>query len=171
MNTRSLRSVALTGALLLILPLGAPGADPVPVDVKGYLRLGFDILGGFKYTIPPDAVGDEAQKLAVQAANDIPIPIRQYDGKRVLVTGFMLPVKLEDGTGLATDFLLVRDPMMCCYGVVPDPNDWVVVHMAKAVPATQDIPISFLGTLHVAPIYDNGYLTGIYRLDGEKQAD
>jgi hypothetical protein len=70
-----------------------------------------------------------------------------------------------------TDFLLVRDPMMCCYGVVPDPNDWVVVHMAKAVPATQDIPLSFVGTLHVGPLYDNGYLTGIYRLEGEKMAD
>jgi len=165
---------ALSAALLAFQAGAAPAAlaaDPAPAVVDGCLRLGFDVLGGFKYTLPPDAAGDQAAKLAVQAAKDIPANIQQFDGKRALVTGFMLPVKMEEGTGLVTDFLLVRDPMMCCYGVVPDPNDWVVVHMEKAVPATQDIPLSFEGTLHVGPIYDNGYLTGIYRLEGEKKAD
>jgi hypothetical protein len=166
---------ALLGVALLALQAGAAPAasatDAAVPGVDGCLRLGFDVLGAFKYALPPDATGDQAEKVAVQAAKDIPANIRQLDGKRALVTGFMLPVKMEEGTGLVTDFLLVRDPMMCCYGVVPDPNDWVVVHMLKPVAGIQDIPLSFIGTLHVGPIYDNGYLTGIYRLEGEKKAD
>ena len=169
-HVRRFRLLRLIGPGLLVLSLGtaAPiaAADPAPGEA---LRLGFDILGGFKYEIPPDATGDAAQKLAVQAEKDIPANIKQYDGKKAVVTGFMLPTKLEENTGLVIEFLLVRDPMMCCYGVVPNPNDWVVVHMTKPVPAIQDVPISFVGTLHVGPLYDNGYLTGIYRLDGDKK--
>ncbi len=160
----------LLGAILLSLPAaGASSLPPIPASVNGCLPLGFDVLGGFKYTLLPDATGDQAVKQAAEAAKDIPAEIQQLDGKRAIVTGFMLPVKMEDG--LVTDFLLVRDPMMCCYGVVPDPNDWIVVHMAKAVAAVQDIPLSFAGTLHVGPLYDGGYLTGIYRLDGEKKVN
>lgn len=168
MTTRRRVFLAAFGAALSAAPLAA---DPAPASVHGRLRLGFDILGGFKYTLPPDATGDEAKKQEVQAEKDIPASIRQFDGKPALVTGFMLPTKLEDGTGLVIDFLLVRDPMMCCYGVVPDPNDWVIVHMAKPIPALQDVPISIAGTIHVGPLYDNGYLTGIYRLDGDKRTE
>jgi len=169
----SFRLFVLAGVLIAQFGASslASAADSTPTTADGSLRLGFDILGGFPYAIPPDATGDAAQKLAVQAEKDIPAKIKQYDGKRALVTGFMLPVKLEDNTGLVIDFLLVRDPMMCCYGVVPNPNDWVVVHMAKPVAALQDVPISFVGTLHVGPLYDNGYLTGIYKLDGEKRTE
>jgi hypothetical protein len=160
----------LRGAVLFA-GLAAAVLAAAQAAAAGPLTLGFDILGGFKYDIPPDATGDAAQKQSVQAEKDIPANIKQYDGKRAVVTGFMLPTKLEENTGLVIDFLLVRDPMMCCYGVVPNPNDWIVVHMAKPVPAIQDVPISFVGTLHVGPLYDNGYLTGIYRLDGEKKTD
>ncbi|MGC4071356.1 MAG: DUF3299 domain-containing protein [Nibricoccus sp.] len=61
----------------------------------------------------------------------IPAAIKQFDGKRSQVSGFMLPVKM-DGQ-LVSQFLLLRDQMMCCYGVVPRMNDWVVVHVAKPV--------------------------------------
>jgi hypothetical protein len=33
------------------------------------------------------------------------------------------------------------------------------------------VPISFEGKLKVGELYDNGYLTGIYLLEGEKQAE
>lgn len=168
MTARSRLALFVSVAALLA---GRLPADPAPATVDGHLRLGFDILGGFKYSIPPDATGDEAKKQEVQAEKDIPVSVRQFDGKPALITGFMLPTKLEDGTGLVIDFLLVRDPMMCCYGVVPDPNDWVIVHMAKPIPALQDVPISIAGTIHVGPLYDNGYLTGIYRLDGDKRTE
>jgi len=40
----------------------------------------------------------------------------------VAVTGFMLPTKMDKG--LVTEFLLVKESMMCCYGVMPKINEW-----------------------------------------------
>lgn len=79
----------------------------------------------------------------------------------------MLPVKTDKG--LVTEFLLMKDPMMCCYGVVPQINEWIVVRMTdNGVQALQDVPLSFYGKLHIKELYDNGYLSGIYLLEGEK---
>ena len=80
----------------------------------------------------------------------------------------MLPVKMDGG--LVKEFLLVKDPMLCCYGVMPKVTEWVVVKMTGAgVKPLMDTPITFLGKLRVGEIMENGYLTGIYLLEGEKQ--
>ena len=81
----------------------------------------------------------------------------------------MLPVKTDKG--LVTEFLLMKDPMMCCYGIMPKINEWVVVKMVgSGVAPLMDVPIGFEGKLQVGELYDNGYLTGLYLLEGEKQA-
>jgi hypothetical protein len=93
--------------------------------------------------------------------------VRALDGKRVAVTGFMLPVKIENG--LAKEFLLIRSPMMCCYGVTPATNEWVVVKMkGKGVAPTMDVPLNFYGTLHVGVVIEEKMFAGLYELDGEK---
>jgi hypothetical protein len=62
--------------------------------------------------------------------------------------------------------------MMCCYGVMPRINEWVVVKMnGRGVPPLMDVPITFEGTLKVGAMYENGYLTGIYLLAGDKMAE
>jgi hypothetical protein len=38
----------------------------------------------------------------------------------------------------------------------------------KGVKPIMDQPIAVIGTLHVGPTQENGLLTGIYTLDGEK---
>jgi hypothetical protein len=74
--------------------------------------------------------------------------------------------------GLVTEFLLVKDPMMCCYGVMPKVNEWVVVKMVgRGVPPLMDVPITFAGKLKVGQIYEGGYLTGLYLLKGERQIE
>jgi hypothetical protein len=89
------------------------------------------------------------------------------DGKKVVIQGFLLPVKMDDG--LAVEFLLMRNQSMCCYGVPPKINEWISVKMTgKGVKAVMDQPIAVVGTLHVGPALENGLLTGIYDLDGEK---
>ncbi|MEI7567318.1 MAG: hypothetical protein WCJ10_05735, partial [Opitutaceae bacterium] len=71
--------------------------------------------------------------------------------------------------GLVKELLLVKDPMMCCYGVMPKINEWVVVKMIGAgVKPLMDVPITFEGKLRVGEMYENGYLTGVYLLEGEK---
>ena len=88
----------------------------------------------------------------------------------VAVTGFMLPVRMEEG--LVKEFLLVKDPMMCCYGMMPRINEWVVVKMnGKGVAPLMDVPITFEGTLSVGQIYEGGYLTGLYLLKGDRRIE
>ena len=83
-----------------------------------------------------------------------------------IVTGYMLPTRMAEG--LVTEFLLVKDPAMCCYGAVPNMNEWVVVKMTKGVRPLMDVPISFSGEFKVGALFENGYMTGIYLLEGEK---
>jgi hypothetical protein len=39
------------------------------------------------------------------------------------------------------------------------------------VQVTKDIPISFYGTLKVGAMYENGYMTGIYAMDAEREGE
>jgi len=152
----NLRSRLVLAVLLLALP-GLRAADEAQA-------VGFDQLASFEFTAP------ESEAAAPAAEKQIPDRIRELDAKRVAVTGFMLPVKMDGG--LVTEFLLVKDPMMCCYGVMPKVNEWVVVKMVgKGVPPLMDVPITFEGQLKVGQIYEGGYLTGLYLLKGDKQVE
>jgi hypothetical protein len=154
--------------LLLALACAALRADP-PERVNGYLKLGFDRLAGFKFVTPPyDPLADS--KLPPPTGEEqIPAEVRSWSGKKAMITGFMLPTKLENGK--ATEFLIMANQMACCFGMVPNMNDWVVVRMPKGVDVTQDIPISFYGVFKVGAMYENGYMTGIYEMDAERMGD
>jgi hypothetical protein len=147
------------------------GPPPAPVSaVEGYELVGFDQLASFTFNPPGyDAAAPEA-KPAPKQDDQIPERIRHYNEKKVAVTGFMLPVKMDGG--LVKEFLLVKDPMLCCYGVMPKLNEWVVVKMTGAgVKPLMDVPITFEGRLKVGEMFENGYLTGIYLLEGERMAE
>jgi hypothetical protein len=160
-------------AVTMIAPLrAADGTDPTSPEVEnGYLRLGFDRLASYKFVAPAYDPAADPKKPPASGEEQIPATVKKWSGKKAIVTGFMLPVKM-DGP-FVTEFLLVKDPMMCCYGVVPDMNDWVVVRMAKgaAVHPLMDVPISFYGELKVGAMFENGYMTGIYLLEGEKMGE
>ena len=150
------RAGLVLAALLLSLPALRAADEAVAV--------GFDKLASFEFTAP------ESEQAAPEAEKQIPDRIRAFDAKQVLVTGYMLPVKMDGG--LVTEFLLVKDPMMCCYGVMPKVNEWVVVKMVgKGVPPLMDVPITFEGQLKVGQIYEGGYLTGLYLLKGERRVE
>ncbi len=166
--------VLLPAVGLALLAVMLRAADdlglPAPEVENGYLRLGFDKLASYKF-IPP-AYDPTADAKAPPPSGDeqIPAGVKNWNGKKAIVTGFMLPVKMDGG--LVTEFLLVKDPMMCCYGVVPNMNEWVVVKMVKGgVKPLMDVPISFYGELKVGAMFENGYMTGIYLLEGEKMGE
>lgn len=146
-----------------------PATPKLALNDDGFLVVGFDTLASFDFTPPSnEAATGDGKSIAVKGDDQIPARIRALNAKKVVVTGFMLPIKMDQG--LVKEFLLVKDPMMCCYGVMPKLNEWVVVKMvAKGVPPLMDVPISFEGKLSVGVLYDNGYLTGLYLLEGEKQ--
>jgi hypothetical protein len=161
----SLRHSAL---LLACSALALRAADDKP-NADGYETVGFDRLASYTFT-PPEADAATPNAPPPSGANQIPDRIKALDQQKVAVTGFMLPVKMDGG--LVKEFLLVKDPMMCCYGVMPKLNEWVVVKMVgKGVKALMDIPITFEGKLRVGEMYENGYLTGVYLLEGDKMAE
>lgn len=154
----SLLRFAFLAGLLLALVLPGRAADDKVIEV------GFDRLASYEFTAPPDESGAKA------ADAQIPAAVKELDAKKVTVTGFMLPVKMHEG--LVTEFLLVKDPMMCCYGVMPKVNEWVVVKMnGKGVAPLMDVPITFEGTLSVGQLYEGGYLTGVYLLKGDRRVE
>jgi len=147
------------GSLAIALALGGgrlSAADAIVV--------GFDKLAAYEFAAPEDP----AKAAAAEA--QIPVRVMAFNAQKVAVSGFMLPVKMAGG--LVTEFLLVKDPMMCCYGVMPRVNEWVVVKMVgPGVPPLMDVPITFEGTLKVGQIYEGGYLTGLYLLKGERRVE
>jgi hypothetical protein len=145
------------------LPSGAPASEAKPGEP---LMLGFEKLASFNYEMPDDINNTNAADTA-QSASQIPDTVRALDKKSIGLKGFMLPLKVEGG--LVTELLIMRDQSMCCYGTVPKINEWVSVKMTgKGVKPIMDQPVTMFGTLHVGEIRENGYLVGIYHLDGEK---
>lgn len=139
-------------------------APPARKDEAGYARIDFALLAGFAFTPQPPT------PVAVPAAPDrLPAAVCALDGRPVCIHGFMLPLKMENG--LAKEFLILRNTLACCFGVMPAPNEWVVVRMKGpgAVPL-QDQPLKFYGTLHVGETYEDGQFSGLYQMDGEKVA-
>jgi hypothetical protein len=93
--------------------------------------------------------------------------VKDFNKRKVSLTGFMLPLKVQSGK--VTEFLILKDQSLCCYGATPKMNEWVSVKVVgDGVKAIMDEPVSVLGTLHVGAIRESGYLIGIYSMEGEK---
>lgn len=144
-------------------PKGAPEVE------NGYLVLGFDRLAAFKFVAPPFDPDADVNATPPTGEEQIPAEVKAWSGKKAIVTGYMLPTRMAEG--LVTEFLLVKDPAMCCYGTVPNMNEWVVVKMTKGVRPLMDVPVAFYGEFKVGAMFENGYMTGIYLLEGEKMGE
>jgi len=132
-----------------------------------FLPLTFDKLASFEYEVPEEEYDPDKKPDPKNNPDQIPPEIKALDKKRVALKGFMLPLKVEDG--LITELLIMRDQSMCCYGTVPKINEWVSVRMTgKGVKPIMDQAVTIYGRLKVGEIRENGYLVGIYEMDGEK---
>lgn len=178
---RTLRTlIASTLALPLVVLAAEAGADkpaattpaaaPAAPDVEnGYLKLGFDQLAYYPFTPPAfDPTADPKAKPPT-GEEQIPAMVKGWNGKKAVITGYMVPVKMDKG--LVTEFLLMRNTMACCFGTVPNMNEWVIVKMEKGVQPMMDVPVAFYGELKVGAMFENGYMTGLYELKGEKMGE
>jgi hypothetical protein len=141
------------------------------IDGRQALVLGFDVLGAFPYELPSVQAAasdtDETKEEISVRKNQIPAAVQAFDGRRVTVSGYMIPLALEDGR--ARQFVLVRNLSSCCYGVPPNLNEFVLVTMTtEGVRPVMDVPVTLVGTLKVGETYEDNFLVGIYQLDGEK---
>jgi hypothetical protein len=145
------------------------GAKSNP-DPDKPLSLTFDQLAGYTFEVNDEVLGPITNDLAAAAQktnSKIPQKVKSYDQKKVALRGFMLPLKVEGG--LVTEMLIMKDQTMCCYGATPRINDWVSVRMKnKGVKPLMDLPVTLSGTMKVGEMRENGYLVGIYSMEGEE---
>jgi hypothetical protein len=134
-----------------------------------YRDVGYDRLAGFRFDVTDEMLNGTGDRLAIslKVTGQIPPAIKDLNEQQVAVRGFMLPLSLYHGQ--ATEFLLLRNQGMCCYGKVPKMNEWVTVRMPGAgVKPVMDKLVKVTGTFHVGETRENGLLTAIYRLDADK---
>jgi hypothetical protein len=135
-------------------------------DIPQFVSVSFERLASFEYRMPEDMVEPVADEEGKVYENQIPDKILDLNMKEISLKGFMLPLKVEKG--LVTEMLIMRDQSMCCYGTVPKINEWVSVRMQeKGVKPIMDEPVTVFGTLKVGEVLENGYLVGIYEMDGQ----
>ncbi len=154
-----------------VTPPDATNGTP-PAMGKGTVEnptiLAFEKLASFQYALPDGPV-DTNTVVQAGSTNQIPDVIRSLNNQFVTLKGFMLPLKVEKG--LVTELLIMRDQSMCCYGTVPKINEWVSVKMVgTGVKPIMDQAVTLFGKFKVGEMYENGYLVGIYAMDGEKMA-
>lgn len=172
-------SAALARLLAVALALSA-AALSAQTDSKApkkeFEAVGFELLAAFNYVPPgyeqmvPGAPPPAAEPKDGKPKDQIPGYVRELNGKKISVAGFMLPTKFKDGK--VTEFLLMKDQSGCCFGAMPRINEWIIVKMTQGgIPPLMDIPLTLVGGFKVGEVFEEGYLSGIYQLDGEKLLD
>lgn len=147
-------------------PMQYPELKPIPEVLEdGYLRVGFDRLSAFKFDIYEYYSEGQAGRPLLKSDDTIPPLIRAYDGRKVSIRGFVLPLRLKQGRAL--EFLLLRDQGTCCFGPQAQINHFMRVRYPAGAEVEQGRVHRVRGTLHVGETYVQGYLTGIYHLDAE----
>jgi hypothetical protein len=154
-------------------PVTVASAAPAPVSTlvtppvaSEYAAIGWDRLAAYTFETD-DQPFTNTDPAADKANQQIPAAVKSLDDKKIALRGFMLPLKVDDGA--VTEFLILKDQSMCCYGNTPRMNEWVSVKTTgAAVKSIMDTPVTIYGTIHVGARRDNGYLVGIYQMDGEK---
>lgn len=171
------RTVSTPPAVALALPPRVPPTAEAPTPATSAqaaaqpacLSVGFDQLSGFPFEVTEQMVDTptNAAAASLKTLAQIPDAIKALNEKEVSVRGFMLPMSFQGE--LATDFLILRNQSMCCYGVIPIITEWVNVRMiGKGVKPIMDQPVTVSGRFHVGDVRENGSLVGIYSLDAEQ---
>lgn len=147
--------------------LPAFAADAKTTTPAGYEKAGFELLAGYPFIPAELDPSAPAGTPPPSGAKQIPPAVKALDGKKVVVTGYMMPTKLEKG--FVKEFLLMASAQLCCYGTTPQVNEFIVVKMnASNVKPVMDTPVQFFGKLVVKEMYEDGFLTNIYSLEGER---
>ena len=128
----------------------------------------FKNLTGFKYEYPYEQPKGKPWELKEQFDKRVPEHVRKLNGKHISIRGFMLPVETKKDRVSA--FLLMVDQASCCFGRVPEPNEWIVVEMVPkdGGPILMDTIIEIDGNLQVSEKWEDGFFVGIYHMDANR---
>lgn len=148
-------------------PLSQPATPAKPREIKLLIKdRSFQVVG------PDKALRvsyDDFDLLKVLNMDPVPptaparMPgwLKQLDGKRIRVRGFMYPT-FQDPVEV---FVLARDNQICCFGRNPKIYDLVKVALRKGVtsPYIQNRPFDVVGRFHIANTIQDGRL--LYSID------
>jgi hypothetical protein len=168
---------------------------PKTPDVAGYLSISFSKLTGFNYrtddghqdpappsktnatqTIPteinPTKTDPPKPSNTQQLKGDDQIPkdIKQLNGKKVAITGYMYAIDFN--AGKTNEFMLLEVIPSCFFCKTPQVNQWIEVTTldGKRLPAITDGPVVIAGTLEVGAQKIDGVVSSIYRMRIESVA-
>lgn len=137
----------------------ARAALPIPTGRDGVAELSFRSLE----FLP--AGGGQGTPGADQSRGALaPSRILALDGKKVRISGFMLPTRVRGN--LAQEFVILANQAACCFGVPPRLFEFIVARAPDIpVPLRMDQPLQFEGTLHVANPGLSRSWNGFYSMD------
>lgn len=133
-----------------------------------YTYTSWDTLGGFFYQ-PPDPDAEPIPGLP-KPKNEIPKSIQAMNGKKVLLQGYMVPLRTKKGE--VTEFILCKFVPACCFGDTIKMNEWVHVKMQQDK-SCQYVPsqtITVFGTFDVGEVKDQGVVLSIFRMTADQVA-
>jgi len=145
-----------------------PKPPPLPTDsafkverppgLEDHEDLTFDKIAGYQYEV-------KSAEEAAEEPEQIPASIRALHGRKIAIRGFMVPYR-NDGDQVS-EFILLRNQGLCCFGIVPRMNEWIHVRMApgESAPYAIDVPITVFGKLEVGEVYENKALMSVYRME------
>lgn len=167
--------------------LASPTSPPV-VQVAATLPLGAELPAGareIKLLVPDKKFATEKKLKALRmsfddidllrilnmepvvanAADHLPPWLKELDGKRVVLRGWMFPVEVNSGI---RKFLFTRDNGTCCFGPNAKIYDKIGVDLRKGltVDYISSKPFDVAGTLRIDPyLNEEGRLEMLYRLE------
>ena len=136
------------------LPFDADTPPEMPaVGPEGAVRMSYDHIDLLKVLGLDPVPADVGESL--------PAWMRDLDGRRVRLRGFMFPP--FTATGLR-GFVLARDNEICCFGRDPKIYDIIPVEMREGVTTDyiEGRPFDVAGVFHVEPEADDGELYQLF---------
>jgi hypothetical protein len=132
-------------------------------------------LWAYTYTteVPPDYrrlnFNDDISKKGFVKADggkaiDFHQDVKQLDGKKIFLKGYMYPTKKTNGL---SSFLLVKDNAQCCFGGNPAITDMILIDLenGKKADFRQGILMSVAGVFHCKPASGPAGLMPVYSID------
>ncbi len=136
---------------------------PYPRALKGYQAIPFEQLTSFELQSH-----SEVRKMAnIQGSLPVvPERVKKLHGSRISVSGFMVPIKFHDT--LASEFLLVPNRSLCCYGQDPKINERILVQTSRPQRLQSDKPVTVSGEMIVEEISQEDVVHQLYKLSAHR---
>ncbi|MDE1920854.1 MAG: hypothetical protein KGJ09_02430 [Candidatus Omnitrophica bacterium] len=153
-------------------PRGPQVLKFVEKDHQRYQVVTFDELF-FNYA-PPVAVEhpDGNVTPAAKVPMTIPKDIQDLSGKKVAVTGFVIPLASQGFGQNTKEFLFADELVSCLFCAMLGYDQWMIGDTVdpKGFNISDDDfnePITIYGTLNVGPKFEDGEFAGIYRIKAD----